>query len=247
MCPTPPSCDHDYMVRALSLAEGVRGHVWPNPPVGCVIVKHGEIVAEAATHPGGRPHAERKALDSAGDGAASATLYVTLEPCSHWGKTPPCADAIIEAGIARVVCAVQDPAPRVNGAGFDTLIRGGVDVSIGMCREAAERVMSGFFHRVHTGVPEIVAQLRASGAVPRGVDAVLAASDRGVTLTTRAGKTDCVYQSADEALRWMGELGLTTVAIPQNDPLWRDGWGVRVAAMRQEQIVARNLAPGLQS
>ena len=117
MSPTPPNSDLSFMQRALDLAKRVRGHVWPNPPVGCVIVREGAIVAEAATHPGGRPHAERKALEMAGDGARGATLYVTLEPCCHWGKTPPCADAIIAAGISRVVCATQDPDPRVNGGG----------------------------------------------------------------------------------------------------------------------------------
>ena len=89
------------MERALVLAREVRGHVWPNPPVGCVIVKHGAVVSEAATHPGGRPHAERKAIEQAGQMADGATLFVTLEPCCHWGRTPPGTDARHGAGMAR--------------------------------------------------------------------------------------------------------------------------------------------------
>ena len=126
MCPTPHNSDLFFMQRALDLARDMRGYVWPNPPVGCVIVKDAEVIAKAATHPGGRPHAERKAIAMAGCAALGATLYVTLEPCCHWGKTPPCTDAIIEAGVARVVCAVQDPDPRVNGGGFQKLRDAGI-------------------------------------------------------------------------------------------------------------------------
>lgn len=111
---TPPNSDALQMGRALALARQMRGHVWPNPPVGCVIVKNGVVIAEGATQPGGRPHSERVALNRAGASAAGSTLYVTLEPCCHWGKTPPCADAIIVAGVARVVAAMQDPDPCVT-------------------------------------------------------------------------------------------------------------------------------------
>ncbi|MCH3703261.1 bifunctional diaminohydroxyphosphoribosylaminopyrimidine deaminase/5-amino-6-(5-phosphoribosylamino)uracil reductase RibD, partial [Campylobacter lari] len=116
----------------------MRGHVWPNPPVGCVIVKNGICIGEGATQPGGRPHAERVALDIAGEAARGATLYVTLEPCCHWGHTSPCADAIIMAGITRVVASQQDPDPRVNGGGFRQLAEAGIDVAIGEgAKEAA--------------------------------------------------------------------------------------------------------------
>ena len=206
------------MQRALDLAKRVRGHVWPNPPVGCVIVREGAIVAEAATHPGGRPHAERKALEMAGDGARGATLYVTLEPCCHWGKTPPCADAIIAAGISRVVCATQAPDPRVNGGGFERLRRVGVDVSVGLGADAAEAVMSGFFHRVRTGTPEMVTSDLNVGMIPEGVDAVLRTSRTGVMLETRTRVIGCTHKSTDKVLLWMGALGLTTVAVPRDDP-----------------------------
>lgn len=224
MSPILHNSDIAWMQRALSLARAVRGHVSPNPPVGCVIVKDGAVVAEAATHPGGRPHAERKALDQAGGLAKESTLFVTLEPCCHWGRTPPCADAIIKAEVSRVVCAVQDPDPRVNGGGFAKLRKAGIDLSVGTCRHEAEAVLSGFFHRVRYGLPEFVETEPALGELPDGVDAVLVSVDDGLALATRSGCNDGVKQSPNQMLRWIGELGLTTVAIPRDDPLWAKGF-----------------------
>ena len=222
MSPTLPNSDLSFMMRALDLAIGARGHVWPNPPVGCVIVRGGAIIAEAATHPGGRPHAERIALDMAGEGARGATLYVTLEPCCHWGKTPPCADTIIAAGIARVVCAIQDPDPRVNGGGFERLRRAGTAVNVGLCADAAEAMMSGFFHRVRTGTPELVVCDVDLSMIPNGIDAVLRTSRMGLILETRTRVLGCRNKSTDEVMRWMGALGLTTVAVPSDDPFFRE-------------------------
>lgn len=202
------------------LARDVRGHVYPNPPVGCVIVKDGQVVAEAATHPGGRPHAERKALDMAGHLAKGATLYVTLEPCCHWGKTPPCSDAIIEAGVARVVCAIQDPDPRVNGGGFAALRGAGIDVKNGLCRDEAKAVLSGFLHRVQFGSPEVIMSTESPDVIPDGADAVLASGKHNVVLTTRSGTEESELRPRDQLLYWMAELGLTTVAIPKHDPFW---------------------------
>jgi len=209
------------MQRAVALAARMRGHVWPNPPVGCVIVQDGGIIAEASTAPGGRPHAERQALELAGEHARGATLYVTLEPCCHWGKTPPCTDAIIAAGVDRVVCALQDPDPRVNGGGFENLRRAGIAVSVGPCKDAAQAVMSGFLHRIHTGTPELVVGDLDQHRVPEGVDAVLSTLANRVTLATRRSAQVCPHQSAEQVLRWMGALGLTTVAVPAEDPFWR--------------------------
>jgi pyrimidine deaminase RibD-like protein len=177
------------------------------------------IVAEAATHPGGRPHAERKALDQAGDAAKGATLYVTLEPCCHWGKTPPCADAIIEAGVTRVVCATQDPDPRVNGGGFAKLKNAGLEVSVGHGKVEAEDLLSGFFHRVRFGVPELVVYDHLPEEMPDGVDAMLLNSREGWTLTSRTSELVELPKSPDAVLRWMGELGLTSVALSKNDAL----------------------------
>ena len=218
---TQRSSDLLWMRRALHLAAGVRGHVWPNPPVGCVIVKNDGFLAEAATHPGGRPHAERKALELAGSEANGATLYVTLEPCCHWGKTPPCADAIVEAGVSRVVCAIQDPDPRVNGGGFARLRRAGLEVSVGLCADTAEQIMSGFFHRIRTGLPELVGVSQKATEVPEDMDALLATSGKETELKIRSSKKDCLAQPAHQLMRLMGELGLTSIAIPQDDPLWQ--------------------------
>lgn len=215
-----PNSDQAWMERALVWAREVRGHVWPNPPVGCVIVKHGDVVSEAATHPGGRPHAERKAIEQAGQMADGATLFVTLEPCCHWGKTPPCTDAIIHAGISRVVCAVQDPDPRVNGGGFATLRAAGIDVVVGVCSADAEAIMSGFFHRVHFGVPELVVSLESGDAIPDETDAFLVSGETKVVLTIRSGTMESDLKNPHHLLRWMGNLGLTTVAIPKLDRFW---------------------------
>ena len=141
------------MSAALALARRGLGNVWPNPAVGCVIVKEGRVVGRGWTQPGGRPHAETEALRRAGTLAKGATAYVTLEPCSHHGKTPPCADALAAAGIARVVAAIEDPDPRVSGAGLAKLRAAGVAVELGLCREEAAELNAGFFMVMAEGRP----------------------------------------------------------------------------------------------
>lgn len=135
------------MALALSLGRRGQGRCWPNPAVGCVIVKDGRILGRGWTQPGGRPHAEPMALAQAGDAARGATAYVTLEPCSHHGKTPPCADALIDAGLARVVLALQDPDPRVSGSGGARLKAAGISVTEGVLSEAARVDHAGFLLR----------------------------------------------------------------------------------------------------
>ena len=125
------------MQLALALGRRGLGRTWPNPAVGAVVVKDGVIVGRGWTQPGGRPHAETEALKRAGKAARGATLYVTLEPCSHHGKTPPCADAIIRAGIARVVSALEDPNPEVAGQGHAKLRERGIAVDTGLGAEEA--------------------------------------------------------------------------------------------------------------
>lgn len=211
------------MQHALTLAMRMRGHVWPNPPVGCVIVKDGHVIAEGATRQGGRPHAERVALARAGAGAKGATLYVTLEPCSHWGKTPPCADAIIEAGIARVVCAIQDPDPRVNGGGFRALQDAGVDFTIGPCAGAAANVMSGFFWRLRRGEPEVTVVREVLEAAPYGIDALMITSRGRLRVLTHRGDVTKEIQTRQTPshclLARMGAFGLTSVAVHHDDPI----------------------------
>ncbi|NNC48489.1 MAG: bifunctional diaminohydroxyphosphoribosylaminopyrimidine deaminase/5-amino-6-(5-phosphoribosylamino)uracil reductase RibD [Sphingomonas sp.] len=151
------------MARAIALGAAARGSTAPNPNVGCVIVKDGEIVGEGATQAGGRPHAEALALAAAGDAAKGATLYTSLEPCAHDSdRGPTCAQLIPAAGIARVVAALEDPDPRTAGKGFAMLKDAGVDTRKGMEEAAARHSMRGFLMRVAIGRPCITLKLALS-------------------------------------------------------------------------------------
>jgi diaminohydroxyphosphoribosylaminopyrimidine deaminase / 5-amino-6-(5-phosphoribosylamino)uracil reductase len=154
-----PGDDARFMALALSLGRRGLGRTWPNPAVGALIVKDGIIVGRGWTQAGGRPHAEVEALRRAGEAARSATLYVTLEPCSHQGKSPPCADAVIAAGIARVVSAIEDPNPQVAGAGHARLRSAGILVEIGVGAEAARRDHAGHIRRMRDGRPHVTLKL----------------------------------------------------------------------------------------
>jgi diaminohydroxyphosphoribosylaminopyrimidine deaminase/5-amino-6-(5-phosphoribosylamino)uracil reductase len=154
--------DLSHMRGALALARRGLGNTWPNPAVGCVIVKDGHVVGRGWTQPGGRPHAETEALARAGIVAKGATVYVTLEPCSHHGKTAPCADALIAAGVARVVAAVEDPDPRVSGRGIARLRDAGIAVETGFCAEEAAELNAGFFSRIKKGRPWVTLKLATS-------------------------------------------------------------------------------------
>jgi diaminohydroxyphosphoribosylaminopyrimidine deaminase / 5-amino-6-(5-phosphoribosylamino)uracil reductase len=150
------------MALALSLGRRGLGRTWPNPAVGAVIVRDGVIVGRGWTQPGGRPHAEVEALRRAGQAARGATLYVTLEPCSHHGKTPPCADAVIAAGITRVVSALEDPNPEVAGQGHARLRAAGITVDVGVGAEAARHDHGGHIRRMRQGRPQVMLKLAIS-------------------------------------------------------------------------------------
>ena len=154
--------DEIYMARALRLASRGRFTTHPNPNVGCVIVKDGNIVGEGFHLRAGEPHAEVHALRMAGENARGATAYVTLEPCSHHGRTPPCCEALIAAGVSRVVAAMQDPNPQVAGRGLYRLQQEGVEVSHGLMMSEAEALNKGFLKRMRTGFPWIQLKLGAS-------------------------------------------------------------------------------------
>jgi diaminohydroxyphosphoribosylaminopyrimidine deaminase / 5-amino-6-(5-phosphoribosylamino)uracil reductase len=141
------------MNAALALARRGLGTVWPNPTVGCVLVKDGVVVGRGWTQPGGRPHGETEALRRAGAAAEGATAYVSLEPCAHHGKTPPCADALIAAGIRRVVVPIEDPDPRVSGRGIARLRDAGIAVEVGLAAAAAAEINAGFLSRIRRGRP----------------------------------------------------------------------------------------------
>ncbi len=152
----------DHMRSALALARRGLGNTWPNPSVGCVIVRHDRVVGRAFTAPGGRPHAEPQALAMAGDAARGATAYVTLEPCCHHGRTPPCTDALIAAGVARVVIAARDPDARVNGQGVARLRSAGIAVDEGVLADEAYEVLAGFHLRATTGRPLVTLKLAST-------------------------------------------------------------------------------------
>lgn len=145
--------DNQYMQRALELAALALGRTRPNPVVGAVIVKNGRIVGEGYHQKAGTPHAEIHALRQAGEQARGADIYVTLEPCSHYGKTPPCADALVEAGVKRVVAAVLDPNPKVSGRGMEKLKQAGIATQVGVLERSARRLNEAFFKYVSTGRP----------------------------------------------------------------------------------------------
>jgi diaminohydroxyphosphoribosylaminopyrimidine deaminase / 5-amino-6-(5-phosphoribosylamino)uracil reductase len=150
------------MGAALALARRGLGNVWPNPTVGCVLTNGGRVVGRGWTQPGGRPHAETEALARAGDAARGATAYVTLEPCSHHAKTPPCAEALIAAGIARAVVACRDPDPRVDGRGIEKLRAAGIEIVEGVMCGEAEALNAGFFLRIRENRPFVTLKLAGS-------------------------------------------------------------------------------------
>jgi len=147
------------MKAALALARRGLGNVWPNPTVGCVLVKEGRVVGRGWTQPGGRPHGESEALARAGDEARGAIAYVSLEPCCHWGKTPPCTDALVAAGVSRVVVPIEDPDPRVSGQGIERLRDAGIEVVTGVLAAEAAEINAGFFQRLRQGRPLVTVKL----------------------------------------------------------------------------------------
>lgn len=153
--------DLKYMQRALSLAQKGRYTTSPNPCVGCVLVKDNLIVGEGYHVKAGEPHAERNALANAGD-VRGGTAYVTLEPCSHYGRTPPCADGLIESGVERVVVAMQDPNPQVAGTGIKKLQQAGIEVNVGLLEQEARALNKGFIQRMTQNKPYVSIKLAAS-------------------------------------------------------------------------------------
>ena len=177
------AADQRFMQLALTLGRRGQGRTWPNPAVGAVVVKDGVIVGRGWTQPGGRPHAEPEALRQAGEAARGATLYVTLEPCSHVGKSPPCADATMAAGIARVVSAIEDPNPAVAGQGHARLRAAGITVDIGLGALEAGRDHAGHFRRVRDKRPHVILKLAVSSD-----DKIGAAGSKPVAISGEAAK-----------------------------------------------------------
>lgn len=167
------AADHEHMARALRLAERGLFTTTPNPRVGCVIVNDGAVVGEGWHEKAGGPHAERVALAAAGEAARGATAYVTLEPCCHHGRTPPCTDALIDAGVARVVAAMQDPNPQVAGQGMAKLVAAGISAECGLLNGEARELNLGFVSRMTRGRPwarsKLASTLDGKTALQNGV------------------------------------------------------------------------------
>jgi diaminohydroxyphosphoribosylaminopyrimidine deaminase/5-amino-6-(5-phosphoribosylamino)uracil reductase len=178
------AADARFMQLALGLGRRGQGRTWPNPAVGAVVVKDGVIVGRGWTQPGGRPHAEPEALKRAGEAARGATLYVTLEPCSHVGKSPPCVDAVIAAGIARVVSAIEDPNPEVAGGGHAKLRAAGIVVDVGLHATEAAHDHAGHFRRIRDHRPHVILKLAVSAD-----DKIGAAGHKPVAITGEAART----------------------------------------------------------
>lgn len=198
--------DKLHMRAALALSRRGLGSTWPNPSVGCVLVRDGRVVGRGTTAPGGRPHAETVALAAAGGLARGATAYVTLEPCCHHGQTPPCTDALIAAGVARVVVACGDPDRRMRGAGIAALRSAGVEVVTGVLEADAQAVQKGFLTRVGQGRPMVTLKL---------------ASTLDGRIATRTGEsqwiTGPVARRAAHALRGQHDATLVGVGTVQAD------------------------------
>src|SRR5256714_2657768 len=154
--------DSRFMSLALTLGRRGLGNAWPNPAVGAVLVKDGIVGGRGWTQPGGRPHAEVEALRRAGGAARGTTLYATLEPCSHHGQTPPCVEAIMAAGVSRVVSALEDPNPKIAGQGHAKLRAAGIAVTLGACADEARRAHAGHIRRVRDARPHVTLKLAVS-------------------------------------------------------------------------------------
>ena len=196
--------DRLLMAEAIALARAALGTTAPNPAVGCVIAADGRIVGRGATQPGGRPHAEVMALADAGEAARGATAYVTLEPCAHHGRTPPCADALIAAGVARVVVAhAHDPDPRVQGRGVARLRAAGVNVETGLMAEEAAAIIAGFAKSVTQGLPWVTLKL---GVTLDGCIATRAGESRWITGPAARGVVQRMRAEHDAILVGIGTV-----------------------------------------
>ena len=207
-----PTDDARFMALALALGARGLGRTWPNPAVGAVVVRNDGagpvIVGRGWTQPGGRPHAETEALRRAGEAARGATMYVTLEPCSHHGKTPPCVDAIVAAGIARVVSAMVDPNPEVAGAGHWRMAEAGVVVEVGVGAEEAARAHAGHIRRLRDGRPHVLLKLAVSADAKAGL-----IGPQPVAITGEAARARV------HALRAMSDAVLTGIGtVLADDP-----------------------------
>ncbi|TZG37316.1 bifunctional diaminohydroxyphosphoribosylaminopyrimidine deaminase/5-amino-6-(5-phosphoribosylamino)uracil reductase RibD [Agrobacterium sp. B1(2019)] len=225
--------DERFMARAIEVSLRHQGQTLTNPSVGCVLVKEGQIIAEAVTAIGGRPHAERQALEIAGEAARGATAYVTLEPCSHWGKTPPCANALVEYGVARVVVAVDDPDERVSGRGYAILRDAGIVVETGLLRDEGKRALAGYLTRQVKKRPHVILKLAVSadgmiGRKGEGQVAITGPEARHAVHQLRA-RCDCILVGIRTAIADDPELTVRIAGLEDRSP-------VRIVLDRQFEL-----------
>ena len=213
--------DARYMAEALTLAAKGAGHTSPNPMVGAIIVNDGRVIARAYHQRAGGPHAEVMALREAGAAATGATLYVNLEPCCHYGKTPPCTDAILRAAIARVVCAMQDPNPKIRGEGIRILRAQGVGVKVGVMQQEAIRLNEAHIKYVMTGLPLVVLKIAQTldGKIssPQGGPARITGTDAQKFVHRLRAQCDAVLVGKNTILTDDPELNVR--AVKGRDPL----------------------------
>jgi len=217
-----PGDDEAAMRRALALAESVRSQTSPNPWVGCVVVSGGEWFAGATAPPGG-PHAEAVALAAAGDRARGATLFTTLEPCAHHGRTPPCSTGIAASGVARVVVALEDPDPQVSGRGVAELRRAGVEVVVGVGASEASELLAPYLKHRRTGRPWVVLKLAATLdgriAAPDGSSRWLTGEDARADAHRLRAESDAVLVGAGTVRVDDPELSVRLRGVPERQPL----------------------------
>ena len=226
------SDDRRFMAEALRLSRQNTGLTGTNPSVGCVVVKDGEVVGKAVTAPGGRPHAETQALDMAGERARGSTVYVTLEPCSHFGRTPPCANALVEAGVARVVVCLTDPDPRVSGRGLAILRDAGIAVESGLMEDEGRRAHASYLMRQTKGRPHVTLKLAVSAdgmLGRRGEEVAITGPEARAEVHRLRARSDAVLVGIGTVLSDDPELTVRLPGLETRSP-------IRIVLDRQLQL-----------
>lgn len=214
--------DRRFMAAALRLSRWHTGLTATNPSVGCIVARDGAIVGQAVTALGGRPHAETQALAVAGEKARGATVYVTLEPCSHYGRTPPCANALVAAGVARVVVCLNDPDPRVSGRGFGILREAGITVETGLLEDEGRRVLGAYLSRQTRGLPYVTLKLAVSAdgmLGRRGEELVVTGPQSRAQVHIMRAENDAILVGIGTALVDDPELTVRLPGLEKRSPL----------------------------
>lgn len=232
--------DTAWMSRALQLAGRGRYSTSPNPRVACIIVKDGAVIAEAWHQRAGEGHAEALALQQAGTAAKGATAYVTLEPCSHFGRTPPCADALIAAGVARVVVACRDPNPRVAGTGIQRLLDAGIEVTESVLEAPAQALNAGFMRRIAGGLPRVHAKMASSldgrTAMASGESQWITGADARNDVQGLRASACAIVTGIDSVIQDQARLNVRAEALNDGTPKPAGGWRQPLRVVMDSQL-----------